>query len=432
MEKTYIALQEQIEYSKAPWEDASSPDPRIVDVRAILTAPEGLPLVVVKVTTSVPGLYGLGCATFTQRPLPVVAAIEKSIALYVQGRSVHSVEDIFQSVRLSSYWREGPVLNNALSGLDMALWDIKGKLANMPVYQLLGGKTRKAARLYAHAAGRDFDEVEDQVRAFQEQGYKHVRCQVSVPNCATYGSYGTQGTSKVPPGSQRGGRWDPDEYFRIAPKLFEQLRANLGFEINLLHDVHERLPAIQAVNLAKILEQYRLFFLEDILAPEDVDYLRMIRQQCATPIALGELFVNNRQSLELVTQHLIDFVRVHISTIGGLTPAKKLATLCEFFGVRTAFHGPRDVSPIGHAVNLHLDLSCSNFGIQERHLFNEAAQEMFPGTPEIRDGYLWSNEMPGLGIDIDEKLAAKHMPTDDMLAGSWSSLRLPDGGVQRP
>lgn len=209
------------------------------------------------------------------------------------------------------------------------------------------------------------------------------------------------------------------------------LRSELSNEIELLHDVHERIPPIMAINLAKQLEPFNLFFLEDPFAPEDVDYFRILRQQCATPIAMGELFVNVNEYLPLIKDRLIDFIRVHLSDIGGLSPARKLAALCEFFGVRTAWHGPGDVSPVGHAANLHLDLACWNFGIQEEHVFKDNTREVFPGCPEIRDGAYWCNDRPGLGIDINEELAAKFpYPTDH--PGYWPPVRRWDGTVVRP
>ena len=399
--------------------------PRIVitDVRAICTAPDGIRLVVVKVETSEPGLYGLGCATFTQRPLAVVAAIEQYLKPFVVGRDPNDIEDIWQGAYVSSYWRSGPVLNNALSGIDMALWDIKGKLANMPLYQLFGGKCRQAAALYAHASGRDFQEVEEEARRYLEQGYRYIRCQVAVPGQATYGVRSDGGRRAV---------WEPSAYSRLVPRLFEYLRSRLGEEVELLHDVHERVPPIQAIQLAKDLEPYRLFFLEDLFAPEDIEYFRLLRQQAATPIAMGELFVNQAEYVPLIRDRLIDFIRVHISAIGGLSMARKLAAFCEFFGVRTAWHGPGDVSPVGHAANLHLDLDCYNFGIQEQHVFGERAREVFPGCPEIRDGILWPNDKPGLGVDIDERLAAKYPFPEHPLNGSWAPVRRLDGTVIRP
>jgi mannonate dehydratase len=409
---------------------AGKPALKIAGVRAICTAPEGIRLVVVKVETSEPGLYGLGCATFTQRPLAVVTAVEEYLRPFLLGRDPDDIEDIYQSAYVSSYWRGGPVLNNALAGVDMALWDIKGKRAGMPVYQLFGGRCREAAALYAHASGHDFREIEDGVRRYMEEGYRYVRCQIAVPGYSTYGSRITA-TEPQPLGLGRE-PWEPTPYCRLVPRLFEHLRSTLGDEVELLHDVHERVPPIQAIGLARELERYNLFFLEDPFAPEDVGYFRTLRQQTATPIAMGELFVNQAEYVPLIRDRLIDFIRVHISDIGGLSMARKLAAYCEFFGVRTAWHGPGDVSPVGHAANLQLDLACHNFGVQEQHVFDERAREVFPGCPEIRDGYMWPNESPGLGIDIDEKLAAKYPFPEHPLNGAWSPVRRLDGTVIRP
>jgi mannonate dehydratase len=397
---------------------------RITRVKAICTAPDGIRLVVVKVETSEPGLYGIGCATFTQRPLAVVTAVEQYLEPFLVGRDPDDIEDIYQAAYVSSYWRSGPVLNNALSGVDQALWDIKGKRAGMPVYQLLGGKCRKAAWLYAHASGRDFPEVEEVAQRYIEQGYHYVRCQVAVPGLSTYGSRSTRAEGEQP--------WEPGPYCRIVPRLFEHMRSRLGEEIELLHDVHERVPPIQAIQLAKDLEPFKLFFLEDVFAPEDVDYFRVLRQQCAVPIAMGELFVNQAEYVPLIRDRLIDFIRVHISDIGGLSMARKLAAFCEFFGVRTAWHGPGDVSPVGHAANLQLDLACYNFGIQEQHVFGERTREVFPGCPEIREGMLWSNDQPGLGIDINEEQAAKYPFPEHPYNGAWPAIRRLDGTVIRP
>jgi mannonate dehydratase len=406
---------------------------QITRVKAICTAPDGIRLVVVKVETSEPGLYGLGCATFTQRPLVVVTAIEQYLEPFLIGRDPDDIEDIYQAAYVSSYWRSGPVLNNALSGVDQALWDIKGKRAGMPVYQLFGGKCRQAAPLYAHASGRDFEEVEDRARRFMDQGYRYVRCQVDVPGYSTYGTGGRASTSQQPAHLQvEQAPWEPGPYCRIVPRLFERMRTQLGDEIELLHDVHERVPAIQAIQLARDLEPYRLFFLEDPFAPEDVGYFRNLRQLSAIPIAMGELFVNQAEYVPLIRDRLIDFIRVHISDIGGLSMARKLAAFCEFFGVRTAWHGPGDVSPVGHAANLQLDLACHNFGIQEQHQFGERTREVFPGCPEIRDGMLWSNDRPGLGIDLDEALAAKYPFPPHPLNGAWPAIRRLDGTVIRP
>jgi mannonate dehydratase len=416
-----------------PWDRGDS-GPRIRNVRVILTAPDKIRLVVVKVETDEPELNGLGCATFTQRPLAVATAVEQYLKPQLIGRIPHDIEDIFSMLTVSSYWRSGPVLNNALSGIDMALWDIKGKLAGMPLYDLLGGRCRVAAPLYVHASGRDVREVEEDVRRFMAQGFRYIRCQVAVPDASTYGVAGALDSEEPHPHHLRlkQNAWDPSAYVRIVPRLFAELRSVLGDAVELLHDIHERLPPIMAIGLAKELELYRLFFLEDPFAPEDSSYFPLLRQQSAVPIAMGELYVNVTEYLPLIQNRLIDFIRVHLSAIGGITPARKLAALCEFFGVRTAWHGPGDVSPVGHAANLHLDLAVPNFGIQEGYLFPERTREVFPGTPEIRDGMLWANDRPGLGIDIDETAAARYPFPEHPLNGAWPPVRLPDGTVQRP
>ncbi|MBV9279385.1 MAG: starvation-sensing protein RspA [Chloroflexi bacterium] len=398
-------------------------DLTIRDVRTILTAPAGLRLAVVKVETSEPGLYGLGCATFTQRHLTVRSAIQDFLRPFLLGKDPQNIEDLWQTMSVSPYWRNGPVLNNALSGVDMALWDIKGKLAGMPVYQLFGGKCREAAAVYRHAEGRDEVEVAERVVALREEGYHHIRCQM--------GAYGWSARVRASPDNAAPGVYfDPDAYARSVPRLFDHLRSHLGFEVELLHDVHERLAPIEAIRLARQLEPYRLFFLEDPLPPEQLGWFRMLRGQSATPIAMGELFSNPNEWTLLVAERLIDFIRVHVSAIGGLTPARKLATLCEAFGVRTAWHGPGDVSPVGHAANLHLDLSVRNFGLQEWSGFTQAEREVFPGCPEVRKGYMYPNERPGLGTDLDEQEAAKYPCAEG--GPGWTLTRLPDGTPAPP
>lgn len=407
---------------------------KITDIKTILTAPAGIRLVVVKVVTSEPGLYGLGCATFTQRARAVETAVDKYLRPFLVGKDPLAIEDTWQSVFLSSYWRNGPVLGNALSGVDMALWDILGKRTGVPVYQLFGGKCRKAVDTYRHASGDTFAAVEKSARALVEQGQRYVRIQVGIPGLETYGS-GPRGR-KEPGGPGANGTaqvWEPRAYVRTVPKLFEHIRKQLGDEVELLHDVHERVPPILAVQLAKDLETYKPFFLEDPFSPEDIGYFEKLRPQTSTPIAMGELFNNPNEWVGLVSNRLIDFIRIHISQVGGLTMARKVAALCEFFGVRTAWHGPGDVSPVGHAANVHLDLAVPNFGIQEGRAFTQAEKDVFPGCPELKDGYLWANDNPGLGIDLDEKLAAKFPVTDDPpFDFRWGNYRRRDGSVVKP
>jgi mannonate dehydratase len=416
----------------APAAGKQLPPLKITDIKTVLTAPAGIRLVVVKVFTSEPGLYGLGCATFTQRARVVETAVDRFLRPFLLGKDPLQIEDVWQSCHVSSYWRNGPVLGNAISGVDMALWDILGKRAGLPVYQLLGGKCRRAVDTYRHASGRTFAEVEQAARRLMEQGYRHVRAQVAVAGLDTYGAAGRKGEPQAPPNS-RAQLWEPRAYVRSVPKLFEFLRKQLGDEVELLHDTHERVPPILAIQLAKDLEPYKLFFLEDPLSPEDVGYFAHMRRQTSTPLAMGELFNNPNEWLSLVSGRLIDFIRIHISQVGGLTMARKVAAMCEFFGVRTAWHGPGDVSPVGHAANVHLDLACPNFGIQEARAFTRAEQDVFPGCPELKDGYYHANDRPGLGIDLDEKLAAKFPISDDpSFDMRWGNYRRRDGSVVKP
>lgn len=391
---------------------------KIRNIKTIMTAPEGINLVVVKVETTEPEIYGVGCATFTQRHLSVHSAIEQYLKPFLIGKDVQSINDIWHSSLVSGYWRNGPIMNNALSGVDMALWDIKGKLAGMPLYELFGGKVREGAAVYRHADGLDFKQVEASARSYIEQGYRYIRCQLG-----TYG--GKDQLIVAPEGAPAGAYYDPKAYMKSVLGLFEHLRSELGPDVELLHDIHERLAPIDAVNFAKQLEPYQLFFLEDALPPEQLEWFRLIRQHSTIPLAMGELFNNPNEWMPLITNRLIDYIRIHISQIGGITPARKLTSLCEAFGVRTAWHGPGDTSPVGHAAHVHLDVSSINFGIQEWNGFSPELQEVFPGCPEIKNGYVYPNDKPGLGIDVDEKLAAKY-PCHNVLP-EWTLARLPDG-----
>lgn len=415
----------------------------IKDVKVITTQYRRQRLVIVKIMTSEEGLYGLGCATFTQRYHAVVAALKGHIIPFVLGRDVSRIEEMFNMLMVSGYWRNGPVLNNAISGIDQALWDIKGKLAKMPVYDLLGGKSREAAHVYVHADGSSPQEVADNVKAFQEQGYRYVRIQMGgyggKTNMAGFGigNSNTVNSSSqdkdvmiLPENAPSGAYFDPRAYMRNMLNMMEHVRSEVGEQVELLHDVHERLGTINAVQFAKDVEPFKLFFLEDILAPEDIEWFERIRQQTTTALAMGELFNNPREWQPLITGKLIDFIRMHVSQMGGITPARNVALLANHYGIRTAWHGPADTSPVGHAANLHLDIWSPNFGVQEWCRFDELAYDMFPGLPEVRGGYMYPNDKPGLGIDINEELAAKY-PCEDFVE-DWTQTRLPDGSPARP
>ena len=412
----------------APWD--APEDVRITGLRAIVTAPEGIPLVVVRVDTSDDGLHGLGCATFTQRWKAVVAYVEEHLARLVVGRYPGDIEDLTRLARFSSYWREGPVGNNAISGLDQALWDIAGKRAGRPVHELLGGKVRVAADTYIHAAGPDVGSTLDAAEGYVAAGWRHVRLQVSQPGLGTYGSPRLDGDTLAGAPFPRG--WSVAHYLRSTPGLFAAARERLGDEVELLHDVHSRLTPKQAVLLARSLEPYRLFFLEDVLPPEHWDALPEVRRASPVPIAVGELTTSMTDATRLVLGGGVDLIRSHVSAIGGLTPARKLAAAAELVGVRTAWHSPGDTSPVGAAANVALDVTSAAFGIQEGHVYSDAVHEVFPGTLRIRDGWLTPNEAPGWGIDLDETAAAR-FPADLSGHDAWAAgVRGLDGGLIAP
>ncbi|MDQ2775140.1 MAG: starvation-sensing protein RspA [Acidobacteriota bacterium] len=410
--------------------------PTIKDVSVIATQPAGVRLIIVKIQTHQDGLYGYGCATFTQRADLVVDAVNRYLKPFLIGRPTDAIEDLWEAMYNSSYWRNGPVLNNAISGVDQALWDIKGRQANMPVYELIGGKCRHAAMIYSHASGQEIPETLDQARKIMAKGIKAVRLQVGVPGMAAYGAGGspTRNAQSSPAPVPHDEVFEPEPYMRRTLQLFEAARKELGPEVELLHDMHERVSPRQAVQFAKDMEQFRLFYLEDALSPENIAYFKQIRTNCTTPLAMGELFNNPHEWNELIEKSVIDYIRVHVSEAGGLTPCRKIAAMAEAFQVKTAWHGPGDVSPVGHCANVTLDLVSYNFGIQEWTFPNERIEEVFQGYPVVKDGYVYANEKPGWGIEIDEKAAAKYpfgseRGSHKLYNGGWGVVRREDGTV---
>ena len=406
---------------------------KITDVKCIRTRANGS-WTIVKVLTDQPGLYGIGSASDFRHSETVIKAVE-TLAPALIGREAGQIEDIWQSLYTSGYWRNGSILNTALGGIDVALWDIKGKEASMPVYALLGGPCRAAVPCYAHAGGPDLAALEDSVRGYMEEGYQVIRCQL--------GAYGGGGfldpeRARLPKNAWSQARprtriFDDEAYLENIPRMFEYLRSRLGFGIKLTHDVHEHLRPHNAVRLAKLLEPYRLFFLEDVLPPEQIHWFRLIREQCTTPQAMGELFVNPHEWLPLITERLIDYVRVRVSKGAGITQCRKIAALCEWFGVHTAWQEGGDNDPVNQMAACHLDLSSSSFGIQEENHFRPEELEVFPGHAVLEGGYLYANEQPGLGIDVDEAKAAALLDAD--LASRprlYGMDRRTDGTVVRP
>ena len=420
-------------------------NPTIRDIRIIATCPAGINLVAVKVETSEPGLYGLGCATCSYRAASIMNLIETYVRPLLVGRDVTEISEIWQLLHQNAYWRSGPVENNAISGIDMALWDIKGKMAGMPLYQLFGGKMRAAVPVYCHASGDDYDALLEQVERLREKGYRHIRCQTGFYGGASYGKAPGWAAKGAPDGVYL----DARKYMNETINMFEKLRVKYGDDIELLHDVHERIEPSLARGFCRELDPYHLFFLEDVVSPENVEWLKEIRTCCTTPLAHGELDVNCHEWRIPVAARSIDFVRAHISDIGGITPALRMAGFAAEFGVQTCWHCPPDMTPIAAACNIHIDMALRNFGLQEwTELANyavlqqsetpiddkqahDAMGEVFSGFPRYGgDGFVYVNDTPGHGVDINEEAANKY-PCSYTVT-TWTQTRNADGSLQTP
>lgn len=405
----------------------------IKDAKVITTSGGGrYRWVFLKLTTSEPGLYGIGSANNAYQTQAVITALEKHLVPWIIGKDPMRIDDLWQSANYRTYWRYGPINNNVLSAMDMALWDIKGKRAGMPVYELLGGKVRDAVPCYDHRGGRDKEEAVAQVQKSMEEGWRYIRVQYGEGG---YGGGGflQKGQGERPEGGYQGLAFDEDMYVHTIPEVFEHVRSKVGPAPKLLHDVHSHLSGINAVELSRRLNPYQMYFLEDVCAPELIDWYRNIRKVCSTPQAVGEVFSHPYETLPLVTERLIDFTRCRVAAIGGITAAKKLATVCEPFGVKTAFQEGGENDPVNQLAAYHVDISSPAFGIQEENHFPTVVHEILPGCAQIRRGYMYGSDGPGLGIDINETLAAKYpIRADVPQGGPYRTDRALDGSVVRP
>lgn len=417
---------------------------KITDIKVILTVLNNTHMCNVKVMTDEPGLYGVGHADHAERVWIVKEYIEKFLKPAVVGRYCDEIEDIWQMAWVAPYWRGSVDASNAMSAIDSALWDIFGKRAGVPVCNFFGGKVRPAIPMFANVGGRDLKAQEENARRLIADGYKFLRVSaVGKAGLAGQGPnpLGLRGQGNLPGGGGQGAKGFGErgpiyvnrpregEYITAQVESLEHLRSTIGFTIDMLAEADAMMSPANGIVLSKALEPFRLFWLEEAFGSEDVAWHEQLRQISATPIAVGEVFVSQHEWLPLVNRRLMDFMRMHISACGGLSHARKVAAICEFNGVKTSWHGPPNVSPVGHAVNMHLDLAIHNFGLGEGGPFNPSLQEIFPGCPERKNGFTYPNDRPGLGIDIDEKVAAKFAPDTP---GSDRGTRCYDGSPCKP
>jgi mannonate dehydratase len=391
----------------APTPEGSARDREIVSARVIVTCP-GRNFVTLRIETRA-GIVGLGDATLNGRELAVASYLQDHIVPNLIGRDAGRIEDTWQFLYRGAYWRRGPVTMTAIAAVDVALWDIVARLAGLPLYQMLGGRSRDGVLVYGHASGTDIAETSDAVGRFVEQGYKAIRAQSGVPGLRKNYGVSREKHAYEPAESELPMEtvWSTPRYLESTPKLFEHLRHDHGADIELLHDVHHRLTPIEAARLARDLDPYRLFWLEDPTPAENQTAFELIRRQSVTPIATGEVFNSIWDCKELIEKQLIDFIRTTLVHAGGITHVRSIANLAALYGVRTGFHGATDLSPVCMGAALHFDTWVPNFGIQEYMRHSPETLAVFTHDYEFRDGRLFCGESPGHGVSIDETLAAK-------------------------
>jgi mannonate dehydratase len=380
--------------------------PRIVSARVIITCP-GRNFVTLKIKCD-DGTTGVGDATLNGRELAVASYLADHVVPCLIGRDAHRIEDVWQYLYKGAYWRRGPVTMTAIAAVDTALWDIKGKLAGLPVYQLLGGASRDAVMVYAHANGTTITDTIDVARQYQREGYKAIRLQCGVPGLASTYGVSKDGERYEPADADLPTEnvWSTSKYLRVVPDLFAAAREALGWDVHLLHDIHHRLTPIEAGRLGKDLEPYRPFWLEDPTPAENQDAFRLIRQHTTAPLAVGEVFNSIWDAKDLIQNQLIDYIRASVVHAGGITHLRRIAALADLYQIRTGCHGATDLSPICMAAALHFDLSVPNFGIQEHMPHTAETDAVFPHAYRFADGMMHPGDAPGLGVDIDEELAA--------------------------
>lgn len=381
---------------------------KIIEAKVIVCSP-GRNFVTLKIVTD-EGIYGIGDATLNGREKAVVSYLEDYLCPSLIGRDPQQVEDIWQFFYRGAYWRRGPVGMSAIAAIDTALWDIKAKAANMPLYQLLGGRSRDGVMVYGHANGLDIESTLDEVAKHVELGYKAVRVQCGIPGVASTYGVAKAGAKYEPADGDLPSEsvWSTAKYLNHAPKLFQAVRERFGDDLHILHDVHHRLTPIEAARLGKESEPFNLFWLEDAVPAENQESFKLIRQHTTTPLAVGEVFNSIHDCRELIQNQLIDFIRTTVVHAGGITQLRRIADFASLYHVRTGSHGATDLSPVCMGAALHFDYWVPNFGIQEHMPHSKLTDEVFPHAYSFNQGLFTPGETAGHGVDIDEELAKKY------------------------
>ncbi len=382
---------------------------KIKNIETILTSP-GRNYLIVKIETD-QNIIGYGDATLNGKELVVKSYIDNYLADWLVDYDADRIEDIWQMIYRGSYWKGGPVAMTALSGIDMALWDIKGKKYNAPLYSILGGKVRDKLNIYYHAHGSSADEL---IESCKNTDSEFIRYSFDTPNPFNKKEFFCQPYQSLKKGRieidnlENSEKWDSDIYLNDLIDKTKIIRDEVGYNIKLIHDIHGRLSTNQAVKAAKSLEKYNLFFLEDPVGYLNHNALKIIKNNSSTPIAIGELFNTLHDCKYIISKQLVDFIRVDISHFGGITQVIKLAAFANIYGVKLALHGPSDISPIAHNAMAHINLSIPNFGIQEYVEFGNEVSEVFDTTLKLNNQHLTLTDSPGLGVEINEKKARKY------------------------
>ena len=348
------------------------------------------------------GIHGIGEASLSGRSRAIVEVLTAHLKPVLTGQDATRIEHIWQDIFRGTFWRGGPVLQSALAGVDIALWDLNARALSVPLYRLLGGKCRDRVLTYRHVGGRTPEELVDRAQQLLDGGCKVLR---------------------ISPASGKDGIFDASAMTRQSVAHFEALRNAVGDEPEVIFEVHTRMTPPQAIGLCNAIAPFRPMFVEDPIRSENPATFALLRQHTSVPLGTGEQLTHKWAFRELIEGELVDYLRVDICHSGGITEGKKIATMGEVHYQELALH--YTASPVSTAAMLHLNTAVPNCAVQECNPHPEWLDDVILNAHRIEDGYLVPTGDPGLGIDLDEGAAAAH-PIHDT---EPPRLRRPDGSL---